>query len=94
MATSLAPIGAMTMKTLSYTIVLEPAEEGGYNITVPALPGCVTQAETYEEALEMAKDAIELWIETLAEDGETIPEEPPSYKVAVGHVQVTAPMAV
>lgn len=57
------------MRTYSYTVKLEPAEEGGYNVTVPALPGCVTQGRTYEEAVAMAEDAIRLWIQALAEDG-------------------------
>ncbi len=38
-----------------YRVVIEPAEEGGYNVFVPALPGCLTQGETYEEALAMSK---------------------------------------
>jgi len=42
------------MKTLTYTVRIEPAEEGGYNVFVPALPGCHTQAETYEEAVGMS----------------------------------------
>ena len=41
-----------------YTTIFEPAEEGGYVVSVPALPGCVTQGETFEEAQQMAKDAI------------------------------------
>jgi antitoxin HicB len=59
-----------------YTIILHPdTEEGGYTVTVPALPGCVTQGETLEEAIAMAKDAIRLYIETLIDEGESIPEE-------------------
>ena len=59
-----------------YTIMLEPdPEEGGYTITVPSLPGCVTQGDTLEEAIAMAKDAIRLFIETLVENGESVPEE-------------------
>ncbi len=59
-----------------YTVVLTPdAEDGGYVVTVPALPGCVTQGDTLDEAMAMAKDAIELWIATLADRGEPIPEE-------------------
>lgn len=59
-----------------YTIILYPdPEEGGYTVIVPALPGCVTQGETLEEAIAMAKDAIRLHIETLVEEGEPIPEE-------------------
>ena len=49
-----------------YTIILQPDEdEGGYTVTVPALPGCITQGETMDEAIEMAKDAILLHIESL-----------------------------
>lgn len=60
----------------TYTILLEPdSEEGGYTVTVPSLPGCVTQGDTLEEAIAMAKDAIRLFIETLIERGEPVPEE-------------------
>ena len=59
-----------------YTIILHPdMDEGGYTVTVPILPGCVTQGETIEEAIAMAKDAIRLHIESLIADGETVPEE-------------------
>lgn len=44
-------------------------------MTVPALPGCVTQGETLEEAITMARDAIGLYLESLIADGEPIPEE-------------------
>ena len=47
-----------TNEEYTYTVLFEPAEEGGYVVTVPALPGCVTQGETLEEAREMATDAI------------------------------------
>ncbi|HEU0001387.1 MAG TPA: type II toxin-antitoxin system HicB family antitoxin [Ktedonobacteraceae bacterium] len=64
------------MSNYEYTIILYPdTEEGGYTITVPALPECVTQGETLEEAIAMAKDAIRLYIETLIDEGESIPEE-------------------
>lgn len=64
------------MNEYKYTIILEPdIEEGGYTVTVPSLPGCVTQGETMEEAIAMAKDAIRLFVETLIENGEPVPEE-------------------
>ena len=64
------------MSKHEYTIILHPdTEEGGYTVTVPALPGCVTRGETLEEAIAMAKDAIRLYIETLIDGGESIPEE-------------------
>jgi predicted RNase H-like HicB family nuclease len=60
----------------NYTIVLDPdLEEGGYTVTVPALPGVVTQGETVEQCQERAREAIELYIETLIEDGLPVPEE-------------------
>ena len=48
---------------LKYTVVLIPEEEGGYSVEVLALPGCVTQGETREEAIVMAKEAIQLYLE-------------------------------
>lgn len=60
---------------LSYRILLRKEPEGGYTAIVPALPGCVTYGETIEEAIEMAKEAIELYVESLLEHGEEIPTE-------------------
>lgn len=60
-----------------YTILLTPdPEEGGYTVTVPALPGCVTEGDTLEEAITMARDAIAGYIASLEKHGEPIPEEP------------------
>jgi len=58
---------------LTYTVFFEPAPEGGYTATVPALPGCVTEGDTLEEAREMATDAIKCYCESLLEDGEPLP---------------------
>lgn len=59
-----------------YTIVLDPwPEGGGYTITVPALPGCVTQGRSREEALERAREAIACHIEGLQADGLPVPSE-------------------
>jgi predicted RNase H-like HicB family nuclease len=63
------------MHEYRYTIILHPDPEGGYTVTVPALPGCVTQGETLEEAITMAKDAIRLHVEALIAEGEPVPEE-------------------
>lgn len=59
----------------TYTIVLEPAEEGGFVVHVPALPEVCTEGDTETEAIAMAKDAIELVIASRRERGEAIPEE-------------------
>lgn len=59
-----------------FTVVLTPeAEEGGWSVTVPSLPGCVTQGETKEETLANAREAIAGYLEELAMHGEEIPVE-------------------
>ena len=59
-----------------YTILLTPdAEEGGYVVAVPSLPGCRTQGETLEEAIANAREAIAGWLEAAGKHGEEIPEE-------------------
>ena len=65
----------ITQKVLKYTVIFEPAKEGGYVVSVPALPGCATQGETFEEAIYMIKDPIKLYLSVLKEDGEDIPQE-------------------
>jgi antitoxin HicB len=62
-------------KTFTYTIVLEPMEEGGFLVHVPALPEVVTGGDTEDEALTMAKEAIELVLTSRRERGEDIPTE-------------------
>jgi predicted RNase H-like HicB family nuclease len=54
-------------------VILHPAEEGGYWVEVPSLPGCVSQGDTKEEALANIKEAIELFIEALEAIGEEVP---------------------
>ena len=63
------------MDALNYRILLRKEPEGGYTVTVPSLPGCVTYGDTIDEAIVMAKEAIELYIESLQELGEEIPTE-------------------
>ncbi|MBF0510045.1 MAG: type II toxin-antitoxin system HicB family antitoxin [Deltaproteobacteria bacterium] len=65
----------MTQRELSYTVVFEQNENGGYTVTVPALPGLVTEGASIEEAKDMAREAITCYVEGLLMDGETIPIE-------------------
>jgi len=60
---------------LSYKILLKPEPEGGYTVNVPGLPGCITYGETLEEAKANAKEAIELYVDSLKEHGEEIPSD-------------------
>lgn len=59
----------------TYTIVVEPEEDGGYYVTVPALPGCFTRGSTVEECQERAVEAIGVHIAGLRADGEPVPQE-------------------
>jgi antitoxin HicB len=63
------------MRQLSYRIILRKEPEGGYTVLVPSLPGCVTYGKTVEEAINMARDAIKGYVESLIEDGEEVPVE-------------------
>jgi len=63
----------VTIQEYSFTVLYEPAEEGGYVVTCPALPAVVTQGETLEEARAMAADAIHLVLQSLLDHGEPVP---------------------
>ena len=49
-------------------VVLEPSEEGGYTVSVPSLPGCISEGDTKEEALKNIREAIDLYLETVEDD--------------------------
>ena len=48
---------------MRFKVVLEPSEEGGFTVHVPALPGCISEGETAKEALANIQEAIELYLE-------------------------------
>lgn len=58
-----------------YTVIFKKEAEGGYHVFCPVLPGCHTQSETIEEGTKNIREAMELYIESLREDGLPIPEE-------------------
>lgn len=63
------------MESHTYRILLAKEPEGGYTVNVPALPGCITFGETVDDAIEHAKEAISLYIESLEAHGEPIPDD-------------------
>ncbi|PKL72240.1 hypothetical protein CVV26_02520 [Candidatus Kuenenbacteria bacterium HGW-Kuenenbacteria-1] len=71
-------------KNYNFTAIFEPAEEGGYVVYIPALPGCATQGETFEEAETMAKDAVEGYLKTMQDLKEEIPVE--SEKIIISRI--------
>lgn len=66
----------MSQREYAYSIVLDPDKETGtYTVTVPALPGVVTQGNSLDDAIAQAREAIQVHIEGLLADGEPVPEE-------------------
>ena len=63
------------MSEYRYTVLFEPAEEGGYVVTCPALPGLVTEGDTLDEARDMVRDAIRGYLESLSKDGLPAPDD-------------------
>jgi antitoxin HicB len=82
----------------TYTVVLKKEPTGGYSVSVPALPGCFTDGDTVAHALEMIRDAIEGYLEVMAEDGEPAPRDKMGFYLSLnGHKaaiirQVTVPV--
>jgi predicted RNase H-like HicB family nuclease len=72
---------------MRYTVIVHNAEEGGYWVEVPSLPGCFSQGETIDEAMSSARDAIECHIQGLKIDGQQIPKEE---VLVIGRVDVRA----
>ena len=66
----------------TYKVLLHKEVEGGYTVTVPVLPGCITYGDNVDECIAMAREAIELYIEVLQERGETIPDDFRVHKMA------------
>ena len=58
-----------------YTAFLEPAPEGGFTISIPMLPGCISEGDTFEEAIKNIRDAMDGYLAVLKEDGDPIPTE-------------------
>jgi predicted RNase H-like HicB family nuclease len=81
----------LAKKILEYTVIFEPSEEGGYVASVPALPGCATQGETFEEAVVMIKDAMEGYLEVLKEEKQDILQE--KGDVVITKVSINNPFA-
>ena len=73
--------------TRTFAVALLREDDGGYSVTVPALPGCITQGNDLLQALDRVREAILLYLECLAADGEPIPEDSPQVLVDLGDAQ-------
>jgi predicted RNase H-like HicB family nuclease len=55
-------------KVMQLRVMLEPSEDGGYTVTVPSLPGCISEGETREDALSNIREAIQLYLDPVEDD--------------------------
>jgi predicted RNase H-like HicB family nuclease len=84
----------MTHQTRTYSLLIEPDEDGGYLAYFPALTGCHTWGETYEDAVKNAEEVLLGYLEALRKNGEAIPfEEYSSAEVSLG-VMVNLPVSL
>ncbi len=68
------------MQRLTYRIVLRGEPEGGYTVTVPSLPGCITYGKDIPEAYSMAEEAIMAYLESQIKHGETIGDDSQTFE--------------
>ena len=72
--------------TRRFTVIFEKEDDGGYHVFCPTLPGCHTQSESLEEGLSNIREAIQLYLESLIEDGLPVPHE----DIFIKPVEITA----
>ncbi len=80
---------ATSENILKYDVVFEEQPDKGYTVSVPSLLGCISEGDTFEEAKLNIIDAIKLYLEDLAADGENIPETNTS--TFIGQIEVERP---
>ena len=79
----------LTHKVYQYTAVFEPDNEaGGFTVTIPALPGCISEGDTFEEAVENIKDAAKLYLEDVRDENGRIPSESRGTVIAPVEVRI------
>lgn len=78
----------MKKRTFGYPAVFSPADEGGYVVSFPDFPGCVTEGDTFEEAKSNAAEVLELWIEELTASHQPVPTH--NHRPIIDEVEVTA----
>jgi predicted RNase H-like HicB family nuclease len=74
--------------TRNYTVVLKEELTGGHSVTVPALPGCVTDGDTLAHAVDMIRDAIEGYLEVMVENGKQPPVDKLRFWVSIKGAKV------
>lgn len=77
------------LKVYQYTAVFESDKKaGGFTVTIPSLPGCISEGDTFEEALKNIEEAAGLYLETMKKDKNIIPKQELGIVVAPVQVRV------
>lgn len=76
-------------KIYQYTAVFEPDKKsGGFTVTIPSLPGCISEGDTFEQAAANIKEAAELYLEVVKQEKTVIPQEEAGVVVAPIQVRI------
>ena len=78
----------MLSSKLNLNIVFRAEPEGGFTVLVPTLPGCITYGKDIQEAQKMAKEAITLYLEDMAAEGEELPRNEQTY---LSNIEIVLP---
>ena len=79
----------ITKRIYQYTAIFEPDEKvGGFTVTIPTLPGCISEGDTFEKAAENIKEAASLYIEVMEQKKTEIPSETRGVVIAPIEVKV------
>jgi len=76
-------------KIAAYYAIFDPAKEGGFNVSFPDFPGCVTFGRNFEEAKKMAKEVLKLWIGELNTRNKHVPKQ--TERPIIDEVKVSVP---
>ncbi len=77
------------LKVYQYTAVFEPDKKvGGFTVTIPSLPGCISEGDTFEEALKNIEEAAGLYLETMKKDKDIVPKQESGIVVAPVQVRI------
>ncbi len=77
------------LKIYQYTAVFEPDKKaGGFTVTIPSLPGCISEGDTFEEASENIKEAASLYLEVMKKTKTDIPEQESGIVIAPVQIQI------
>jgi len=80
--------GQIRHKVYQYTAVFEPDKRGGFTVTIPSLPGCISEGDTFEEALKNIQEAAGLYIEVIGKKRGGLPEEEKGIMIAPIQIKV------